>query len=283
MSAFICPVCGQSLARCGAACRCENGHSFDLSAEGYVNLMPAGKGNAHSGDSPEMMAARSRFLNAGYYDCLKEAVAQTVSNLLLSRSANAWNSSVSGAPVVVDAGCGEGYYTAAVARRLEYRGVTAHVAGIDIAKRGIKAAAKRGSGAFFAVAGIFDMPFAQNSAAVLLSIFAPLCEKEFLRVLAPGGQLIVVTPGENHLFGLKRAVYDKPYKNAEQPYCPEGFAPAGRTVVHSDITVRGGHIRDLFLMTPYFWNTPKEQAARLDAVESLETPIDFVITQLIRL
>ena len=280
MSCFICPVCGKKLVRESTACRCENGHSFDLSAEGYVNLMPAGKGNAHSGDSPEMMAARSRFLNAGYYDCLKEAVAESVFSLLLSQKQAAQTDF---SPIVVDSGCGEGYYTAAAAHRLESAGIGARVAGIDIAKRGIKAAAKRGSDAFFAVAGIFDLPFAQNSAAVLLSIFAPLCEKEFLRVIAPGGHLIVVTPGENHLFGLKQAVYDKPYKNDEQPYCPEGFAPAGRTIVHDEITVKGGHIRDLFLMTPYFWNTPKEQAVRLDVIDSLETPVDFIITQLIKL
>lgn len=278
MSVFICPVCGKELVRVGPALRCGSGHSFDLSAEGYVNLMPPGKGSAQSGDSPEMMAARSRFLNAGYYDCLQEAVAQTVAESLQEILRETQSE-----PLVVDAGCGEGYYTAAVARRLETAGIPAAVSGIDISKRGVRAAAKRGSDALFAVAGIFDLPYASGSAEVLLSIFAPLCEKEFLRVLAPGGRLIVVTPGRDHLFGLKQAVYDKPYRNDEQPYCPEGFLPAGRTVVRGEITVKGSLIRDLFLMTPYFWNTPKEQAARLDALETLDTPVEFIITSLARL
>lgn len=277
---FSCPVCGCGLFLNGetviTALKCEKGHSFDLSAQGYVNLMPSDKARANSGDSPQMMAARSRFLNSGYYGCLKNALSQAVADALqCEKSADN--------PLVVDAGCGEGYYTAAVADRLESENKQARVAGIDISKRGIKAAAKRGSSAAFAAAGIFDMPFGAGRAAVVMSIFAPLCEGEFRRVLAPGGRLIVVSPGKNHLLGLKQAVYDKPYLNDKEPYCPEGFEVAGKTEVHDDITVHGENIGDLFLMTPYFWNTPAEQAARLDGLQSLDTSIDFIITQLRRI
>jgi len=36
-------------------------------------------------------------------------------------------------------------------------------------------------------------------------------------------------------------------------------------------------IRNLFTMTPYFWKTSREDAARLEALEKLETEISFDI------
>jgi 23S rRNA (guanine745-N1)-methyltransferase len=272
MSIFICPVCGGGLDREKSAYKCKNGHCFDLSAQGYVNLMPSDKARGNSGDSAEMMAARSRFLNAGYYGYLKTALTQVVADVLKEKKGES--------PLIVDAGCGEGYYTAGVADYLIEKETGARVAGIDISRRGIKSAAKRGKSVSFAVAGIFDMPFETGSAAAVMSIFAPLCEEEFRRVLAPGGTLIVVAPGKNHLLGLKKAVYDTPYLNDEEPYCPSGFETAEKTAVHDDIMVIGQNIHDLFMMTPYFWNTPLEEAKRLDGLDRLDTSVDFIITQL---
>jgi 23S rRNA (guanine745-N1)-methyltransferase len=276
MAIFICPVCGSGLCREDTAYTCQNGHSFDVSAQGYVNLMPSGNSGKSAGDNADMMAARSRFLNKGYYGCLRDTLTKTVADTLQNGAAGK-------NPLVIDAGCGEGYYTAAVAKYLNEKGIYARAAGIDISKRGIKSAAKRDKSVAFAVAGIFNMPFETVGAAVVISIFAPLCDKEFRRVLAPGGTLIVVGPGRNHLYGLKKAVYDTPYVNDEEPYCPDGFETVQKINVHDEITVLGGNIGDLFMMTPYFWNTPLEEAKRLDGLEHLDTPVDFIITLLKKL
>lgn len=273
MSIFICPVCGCELQREDSIYTCQKGHNFDISAQGYVNLMPSDKARSNAGDNADMMAARSRFLGAGYYSCLKDAVAKCVVDAVS-------DGKMGNDPLVIDAGCGEGYYTAAVEQYLSENGIQARVAGIDISKRGIKTAAKRDKLVAFAVAGIFNMPFETARVNVVISIFAPLCDDEFRRVLAPGGMLFVVGPGKNHLFGLKEKVYDTPYVNDEEEYCPEGFEVVRRIKVHDDLTVLGGHIHDLFMMTPYFWNTPIEQAKRLDGLETLDTPVDFIITQL---
>jgi 23S rRNA (guanine745-N1)-methyltransferase len=269
MSIFICPVCGQKLVRGGAVYKCANNHSFDISAQGYVNLLKNSKRN--SGDNADMMTARTRFLNSGYYACLKDALSKCVYNSVCSLNGN---------PLIIDAGCGEGYYTSAVAQYLKNNNIDARIAGIDISKKGIKSAAKRDKSVFFAVAGIFDMPFESGSAAAVMSVFAPVCESEFHRVLAPGGALIIAGPGKDHLMGLKKAVYDIPYVNEEKPLCPDGFEIEQKINVKSNITVFGQSIMDLFKMTPYFWNTPKEDAKRLEGLEKLETPIDFVITVL---
>ena len=53
---------------------------------------------------------------------------------------------------------------------------------------------------------------------LLLSVFAPYCGEEFLRVLKPDGQFIMIIPCENHLYGLKEAIYEKPYRNEVDVY-----------------------------------------------------------------
>ncbi len=270
MSVFSCPVCKNSLDRQNKSYICKNGHCFDISAEGYVNLLPSDRGRGNSGDNAQMMAARSRFLNKGYYSCLNEALSKLPIDILSQK--------ISGEiPVLVDAGCGEGYYTASAAALLRDNGIIANVAGIDISKRGVRLAAKRDKTVEFAVAGIFDMPVESGSADLIFNIFAPICESEFRRVLKTGGILAIVGPGKDHLMGLKTALYDSPYENAEEEFCPQGFETADKILVKQNITIYGSDISDLFMMTPYFWNTPAAAAERLNQIEVLETPVDFII------
>lgn len=42
-------------------------------------------------------------------------------------------------------------------------------------------------------------------------------------MLRPDGQFIMVIPLENHLYGLKEAIYEKPYRNEVKPYELDGF------------------------------------------------------------
>lgn len=272
MSVFTCPVCGGELNKNDRTYFCPNGHSFDAAASGYVNLMPTGKPHANAGDNAEMMAARSTFLNAGFYSSLRDRISKEV--------AAAVKSSKSKRPLVIDAGCGEGYYTVGIADYLKKSAINAEVAGIDVSKRGIKYASKRSNSVSFAVAGIFSLPFADKSADAVVNIFAPVCEAQFSRVLCPGGSLFIVGPGKNHLMGLKSAVYDTPYLNEENVYDFKDFEPPMQIRVHDDITVTGENIHNLFTMTPYYYNTPLDEAKRLEKLERLETPIDFIITVL---
>ncbi len=82
-------------------------------------------------------------------------------------------------PVVLDAGCGEGYYTGRVKAHLDALGIQAEFAGFDISKFAVKAAAKKYRDIQFAVGSIFDSPIESNSADCLLNIFAPLCLRNF--------------------------------------------------------------------------------------------------------
>ena len=60
---FICPICKKKLENTVHAYCCENGHSYDVSAQGYVHLLPPNK--MHSkipGDNRQMVACRREFL-----------------------------------------------------------------------------------------------------------------------------------------------------------------------------------------------------------------------------
>ena len=103
MVLFRCPVCRSPLVDYDNHVACVNHHSCDRAAEGYYHLLPSNKMHAKlPGVSKEMFAARRAFLNAGYYqlfsDGINDAAAKAIAGIK--------------SPVILDAGCGEGYYTA---------------------------------------------------------------------------------------------------------------------------------------------------------------------------
>jgi 23S rRNA (guanine745-N1)-methyltransferase len=100
-------------------------------------------------------------------------------------------------------------------------------------------------------------------------------QEEFRRVLRPGGRMIYVVPGAEHLYQMKAVLYDTPYKNPVQEVAYEGFRPIGEREVSGSITVPAGQLEALFAMTPYYWKTPRDGAARLAALPELTTDIAF--------
>ena len=94
-------------------------------------------------------------------------------------------------------------------------------------------------------------------------------------MLRPGGRMIYVVPGAEHLYQMKAVLYDTPYKNPVQEVAYEGFRPIGEREVSGSITVPAGQLEALFAMTPYYWKTPWDGAARLAALPELTTDIAF--------
>lgn len=262
---FCCPVCGQALIEEEKSLSCPSGHSFDIASGGYVNLWVTNR--THAGDSKGMVTARHRFLESGAYGFLLNRLCSDAATFLRERSAQK--------PLLVDAGCGEGYYTAGIASYLHRQGISAVVAGVDISKAAVRTGAKRGVDASFAVASLFRLPLFPESAEMILSVFAPVCGAECARVLKPGGLLVIVSPGPRHLFGLKEILYDKPYENPPNTYYLPGFAKVAQHSEKREILVRGNQMNDLFAMTPYYWKTPADASARLAHLETLTTPLDF--------
>ena len=273
IKSLICPVCGASVSESEnkKSLICAGGakgnreirrHCFDFSSAGYINLAPPSQ--SLSGDSKQAVASRTRFLDGGYYAPIRNAVCEAVK-------------AYSGGGLVIDAGCGEGYYTTAVAQSADA------VIGFDLSKSGIEAAAKRArredlGNALFSVAGIYTMPVADRCADAVISLFAPLAEQEFLRVLGDGGILVAVGAGKDHLLGLKRAVYDEVYRNEERADLPQTLVPIDKRELRFEIEVEDNQtIKDLFSMTPYYYRTGERDMAKLDRLSKLRTEVHVFV------
>ena len=265
MSLFRCPLCAAPLERKAGAYRCPGAHSFDLAKEGYVHLLPPNqKHSALPGDDRDMVLSRRDFLSRGYYKPLLNTICNQLSTLPGER------------PVILDAGCGEGYYTAGAYQALLAAGKAPRMAGTDISKFALRTAARRERGAEFAVASSYRLPLADGCADALLNCFSPLALEEFRRVLKPGGAFLYVVPGPRHLWEMKEILYDRPYPNEEKETPYEGFRY--REILPVEETARlesREDLRNLFRMTPYFWKTPRAGAERLAALESLAVQISF--------
>lgn len=288
MFILTCPICGGSLALEGKSFYCPKRHCFDKAKSGYINLLPVNKTHSKApGDNKLMVNGRSAFLNKGYYHGLREALCQAVVSAAqdfvtdgnpkaAEPSGNA--EKYKGKLALLDAGCGEGYYTAGLAEALEAAGVSSRIYGVDISKTAVDAAAKRTGKAVFAVGSVFGLPVADCSCGIVTEVFAPFCREEFHRVLCPNGRIILVIPARDHLLELKQAVYEMPYENEVKPYAIEGFALLSKTEVRDRICLPNSEdIQNLFTMTPYYYKTSRQDTERLLALDSLETTISFEI------
>ena len=262
-----CPVCGEAMSpsenRKSLLCNGAKRHCFDIAAKGYINLALNHSG---SGDSKEAVRSRSAFLNKGFYRQFADEICKLLSKYLKSGA------------LVVDAGCGEGYYTSIVSESCGVRAI-----GFDLSKAAIESAAssaaRRGlSKVAYSVGGIFSMPIKDNSADAVINLFAPCAEEEFCRVLKSGGILLVAGAGEDHLFGLKSAIYENPYKNELRADLPKNMKKLESITVKYEIELSSAEDKmNLFSMTPYYYRTSKEDAEKIKNDDALSTEVEFTI------
>lgn len=267
IGALRCPICKEEMdvddSGCGVLyCKGARRHSYDFSSAGYVNLSAPGQSNG--GDSKVAVRARSAFLDTGYYAPVSDMLCKLLKEHCKSGD------------IVVDAGCGEGYYSVAVAQS-GFKTI-----GFDLSKFATEAAAKRArregaDNTLFGVSSVFAMPLANRSANAVVNVFAPCVESEYSRVLSDDGRLIVVYAGPEHLLGLKAAIYERTHTNEERADMPAEMREIERRRLKYDIKVIGNQsIKELFAMTPYYWRTSIEDVKKLDGLCELDTTVDII-------
>ncbi|EHU2142400.1 putative RNA methyltransferase [Acinetobacter baumannii] len=258
---LMCPVCHQRLELVSKTWRCEQGHSYDIAKQGYVNLhVVQHKHSKNPGDTPESVDARRAFLQGGYYQPLQQAVVHLLKDLK--------------AKMVLDIGCGEGYYTSAMQQVVE------QCIGVDIAKNAVQRAAKLNDKVTWVVGTGATLPVIDQSMDVCTSLFSPIPQMEILRVLKDDGYLIVVTPATDHLYAMREALFEQvnphtPQKFVEQ--LQDLFELKEQQVIDAPLVLDQQALKNLIAMTPYAYKASPERRMQLEQKAHLQVTASFQI------
>lgn len=248
---FRCPVCLEPYTTvAGHSLICPNGHNVDLSKKGTLYFMQRAVASEYDN---AMLAARRRMLQAGLFAGITDAFAAKLPAT---------------PQTILDVGCGEGTPLDDVLKGR--RGQDAAV-GFDLSKPGINLATQLANDAFFCVADLAQMPFADHQFTAILDLFSPSAYNEFNRVLAPGGQLLKVIPNPDYLIELRQAIFPAgsahaSYDNSNvlelfQKHYPNATAER----IHYQVPVPTDLFADLMLMTPMHWGADEARLAEVKA------------------
>jgi 23S rRNA (guanine745-N1)-methyltransferase len=217
ISLLLCPVrgCGLPLRKEDRRAHCAAGHSFDRARSGYFNLLqPQERRSRNPGDTAEAVAARRRLHDRGVTEILKLGIAA----MLGARRGD----------VVLDAGCGDGFYLGTLAGESGFEG---H--GIDISIPAVDAAARRYLDCEWIV-GNADrfLPYADESFSHLISVTARMNPGEFRRVLRNGGCLLVAVAAPDDFIELRGVGRDRVERTVQE------FAGSFRLMEQRRVTSR---------------------------------------------
>jgi len=229
---LLCSVrgCRMPLVREARRVVCPRGHSFDIARSGYINLLqPQERRSRHPGDSAEAVAARRRLHDRGVTALQAQAIAEIVA--------------ASPDDIVLDAGCGEGFYLAALARETPFDG---H--GVDISVPAVNLAARRyppveGQCEWIVANADRFVPYADGSFSIILSITARMNPGEFRRVLRDDGRLLVAVSAPDDLIELRGAGRDRVPRAIET--FANGFALADQRRITTSADLDAGAVDDV--------------------------------------
>ena len=296
VSLFICPICQSPLLPAADTWRCDGSlhpkntvHPFDVARQGYVNLLPVQqKKSTAPGDSQSSIIARQRFLAAGHYQPLRDLIAEQMAHLLGKNKANIApdNSGIHW----LDIGCGEGYYTQAMAQQ----GTIDTLIAADISKPAIVELAKmsklnttlwsqkfhhkndnnehsnkngeKKTAVYPLVTSAAHLPLRAHRMQGISSIFSPILPEIFAELLAEEGCLIIAKPDIGHLMTLREALFDSVREHDSDKFLPT-LAPFFELVethhISTALSLSAKALADLLTMTPYAYRARLENRQAL--------------------
>ena len=209
------------------------------------------------------IASRTSFLNAGYYSFLRDKLIEIFKE---------YNHET-----FVDLACGEGYYTTGI-----HKALNCATYGVDISRSGINQCCIRArseglANINFCIGNLDYLPYMNESFNVALNCFAPIKEKEFVRVLKKNGIFVRVLPGRNHLLEMKNVLYEDTRLNEGKEEVINGFVLEDKIVIKNKAKLDNEQIKNLFSMTPYAFKTPKSSIEKLFKMDELDITFEFAI------
>jgi 23S rRNA (guanine745-N1)-methyltransferase len=255
---YRCPICDQPLREKEKSAQCIQGHNFDRAKSGYFNFLLKNQASFR-GDHPSQIEARRQFLSHHHYLPL----AQKINEILLTYPCS----------VLIDAGCGEGYYT----QQMKLAQPQCEVYGFDISKDAVDKATKKDKSIHFCVSSVNRLPYQNLSADIITSLFAPVDENEFARVLKNDGILLVVSAHPDHLIELKQVAYDTVLKHEHQPLESSQFTLIQTFELAFEMHLSQPDITTLFAMTPYGFRTSVQGKQLVETKENLTVTAKFIL------
>lgn len=289
--ALICPVCSNnlnidanSLAKYKSA-SCIQGHLFDFAKQGYLNLLLSQhKKSKHPGDTLEMVQARTKFLNQGFYDSISDFLIQEcltkdpISNSISFPTNNPFH--------YCDLACGEGFYTQRIHDHIQQK-IPNEIAstGIDISTPAIKAACQRTKEIQWLISSLARIPLADNSQHLVTGLFFHFDLEEVKRILKPEGSFIMVTTGPAHLIELRTLIYDKVKEETFKDFSHMSNGLSHTKTLHLKEVKKltsSENILSLLAMTPHYWRCTQEKKQLLETLSELSLTIDIQFDMFIK-
>ncbi len=264
LGCLACPHCGGELSeRGGGSVGCPAGHAFDVARQGYISLLgsrrPPGEG-----DSAAMVEARERFLGTGRLDPIAAALTELAAAAPLPDGA------------VLDLGAGTGHHLARVLDGLPGRPGLA----LELSKPALRRAARAHPRVLAVGCDVWGpLPVRDAAVALALCVFAPRNGPELARLLAPGGQLLVITPAPTHLEELIEPLgllsVDPAKERRLARALPSELVPAGRSELSWTLSLRHAELDALVGMGPSAWHADPAQTRR--RVTTLAEPVNATV------
>ena len=268
---FSCPICSSTMEVVHFnRLLCHNKHSFDLSKQGYVNLLS----RPHTTNyDKKLFESRKLIIENGFF----EPLSTRISDMICDKKINDHTIKI------LDAGSGEGSHLSSIVEKVDARTENGLLGvGIDISKEGIYIAAREHTNAIWCVADISRCPFADKQFNYILNIFSPSNYAEFDRLLHDDGLLIKVMPESSYLKELRDVFYNETekemYSNEHTlERFGESFDVIKRERLCYSVNLDHSLVEPLIRMTPLSWGTSEERLQQVLGMGLSEVTIDLTI------
>ena len=269
---FRCPICKQSMSVKNNSLLCLKEHCFDLSKNGYINLL---NNPVHSKYDKQMFTARQIISQSGFFQKIIKKIGDIVLKEMNGKEISRLK--------ILDAGCGEGSNLAAVSKYLHYHANLKYDGiGLDISKEGIHIAAIEYPNNIWCVADLANIPMKDKQIDFIINILSPANYMEFTRILKDNGLLIKVIPGKHYLREIRKTFYQQKerqdYSNEEViNLFQRNFRIISQKQLYYQKEIEQGNIIELIKMTPLSWSIKKERYEKDNFSEINTITVDLII------